>query len=1009
MEVRVVVRGVRRRVDLPLPALALSAAIALASTTPAAAPPGAAPKEAATAVAPLAPSDSARLDAEARAPATDVRIAPSSRGVLGAWLVVGPFRAAPHAAFDAGPAGVSGIDESHLAPSSGDVLGGERDFGVPRKKPPARWMIASSNDGSIDLKGALEASGTDLVAYAAGTIHVERAGRHLLLLGVDDGVRVSIDGRAVYTRDDPRPVREDDDIITLDLTAGDHDVLLKLHQRDGAWAFRARLVDATLGVPIGSYLRLPGTTADDARTLAGKMSLVSIDRTFDPASEPPRYRPRITVRFPEGAPRGVPIPVTTRLAKGDETIFDVNAGGVPVTSSGAGELVIALPAIAPQNANLSLDVVAGGRTIKSTFPARTATEQALVRATRALAATPADAAWLPASSRTTAEYLTKRLAGLLAKGDVDVEAQNDEARDVDRLAAALEQKNDPYATATGAMRRAIKSPIDGEPTEFGLYVPPWYKSTRKFPLVVALHGLNGYALGMMRWLFGGDDPKRDQSWEDRHVGALPPADAIIVTPQAYGNTLYRELGEVDVMNVVSWAMKTYNIDETRVTITGPSMGGIGSASIPLHFPHVFAAAMPLCGYHSYLIRHDVAGRPQRPWERFLAEERSNVLWAENGEHLPLFIVHGTEDKPEENSGVLIDRYEKLGFAIKHEHPDAGHNVWQQTYEDLAGLKWLMRRAMNPHPGHVRFKTTRTRWSKSAWVTVDELAKESGWADVDARVRGKTKITLTSSNIGALTLARDASLLDTSAATTVVADGQSLSFDTGETIALHRDAAGAWQKGPAEHTGLAKRGTITGPIRDVFYEPITFVYATGGDDARANEEVARSFSRIRGGVSVSYPIMTDVEFLAKNEPLANDRALFLVGRTNKVLAALEQIAPMPIRVEAGSVTVGSERFTGRELGAAFIRPNPARPDRYVVVVAGSDVPGTLRALSLPDLLPDFAVWDESIAPSRGQILLGAGSLRAGGLFKNDWSLPLVISDPLAKAPRAPVTAPKDEQD
>jgi poly(3-hydroxybutyrate) depolymerase len=677
-----------------------------------------------------------------------------------------------------------------------------------------------------------------------------------------------------------------------------------------------------------------------------------------------------------------------------------------VTSAGAGELVVALPAVGQESAMLSLDVVAGGRTIKSSFPSRTATENALVRATRALAATPADAAWLPASSRTSIEWLEKRLSGLVAKGDVDVEAQNEEARELDRFAAALEQKNDPYANATGAMRRALESPIDGHPTEFGLYVPPWYKPSRKFPLVVALHGLNGYALGMMRWLFGGDDPKRDQSWEDRHVGALPPADAIIVTPQAHGNTLYRDLGEVDVMNIVAWAMKTYAIDESRVTITGPSMGGIGAASIPFHFPHVFAAAMPLCGYHSYLIRRDVAGHPQRPWERFLAEERSNVLWAENGEHLPLFIVHGTEDKPEENSGVLIERYEKLGFSIKHEHPDAGHNVWQQTYEELAGLKWLMRRATSLHPAHVRFKTTRTRWNKSAWLTVDELAKESGWADVDARVRGKTKVTLTTTGVSALTLARDASLLDASALTTVTADAQTFVFDPSEPMALHRDDAGVWKKGPAEHTGLVKKGTITGPIRDVFYEPITFVYAAGGDDARANEEVARSFARIRWGVQVSYPILSDAEFLAKNEPLANDRALFLVGRTNKVLAALEQIAPMPVHVDAAAVTVGSERFTGRELGAAFIRPNPARPDRYVVVVAGADVPGTLRALSLPDLLPDFVVWDEGVAPSRGQVLLGAGSLRAGGFFKKDWSLPQVISDPLARTTRP---GAKDEHD
>jgi hypothetical protein len=84
----------------------------------------------------------------------------------------------------------------------------------------------------------------------------------------------------------------------------------------------------------------------------------------------------------------------------------------------------------------------------------------------------------------------------------------------------------------------------------------------------------------------------------------------------------------------------------------------------------------------------------------------------------------------------------------------------------------------------------------------------------------------------------------------------------------------------------------------------------------------------------------------------------------------------------------------------------RPDRYVAVLAGADIPGTLRALSLPDLLPDFIVWDEAIAPSRGQILLGAGSARAGGFFGMDWSLPSSIADPLAKTVRP---AAKSEYD
>ncbi len=147
-------------------------------------------------------------------------------------------------------------------------------------------------------------------------------------------------------------------------------------------------------------------------------------------------------------------------------------------------------------------------------------------------------------------------------------------------------------------------------------------------------------------------------------------------------------------------------------------------------------------------------------------------------------------------------------------------------------------------------------------------------------------------------------------------------------------------------------------------------------------------------------MSDAEFIARNEPLANERALFLVGRTNKVLQALELIAPLPIHVDAGAVRIGAQRIAGREVGAAFVYPNPARGDRYVVVVAGADVGGTLRALSLPDLLPDFAVWDEGVAPARGQLLLGSGTLRAAGLFRNDWSLPPTWADPLAKVPRAP---------
>ncbi|HEX4514944.1 MAG TPA: hypothetical protein VH054_15470, partial [Polyangiaceae bacterium] len=289
-----------------------------------------------------------------------------------------------------------------------------------------------------------------------------------------------------------------------------------------------------------------------------------------------------------------------------------------------------------------------------------------------------------------------------------------------------------------------------------------------------------------------------------------------------------------------------------------------------------------------------------------------------------------------------------------------------------------------------------RDDKSYWAHIGELAAPDVWGQVDARVATRTSIGATTSGIAELSFDRDPALLDEKQPIQVAIDGTTLTFDGA--IVMHK-AGAAWLAGPAKHDGPWKRGELTGPIRDAFHAPLEFVWgASDPAQARANEEVARAWAAIRYGVSVRYPIISDVEFFARGESVGNDRPLFLVGnaKSNQVVRALE--GELPIKIDGDAITMAGRRFTGDELGAAFVRPNPRRTDRYLVVVEGTSAIGTWRSLSLPDLLPDFVIWDKSVAPARGQMLLSAGALLAGGFFKNDWSLPEKTDDPLARTVR-----------
>jgi hypothetical protein len=909
--------------------------------------------------------------------ADDLVVFPSRSGVISAWL--GTEAALPAINQNMDRDAVRAVDGSlHIA--RGSDIGGSR-----------KLRIIATADERFDLKRDLH---PDRQAVLASVLRAREDAKLLLLVNTDDGIAVTLDQSTLYLRDKARTRGLDDDVIALDLPKGDHNLVIHLHQKSSEWTVRTRLVDQLDGLaPRDVSFVLPQVPNDESVALAQKLASIDLQLAVSQQG----YSPSLLVRFAGGMPALTKLPVSAKCvvkSHGASTdLFQLQLGEIARDSRSPFDFRASLPLVSPQDIKetdggvLSCEVdFAGRKTVIDRASAKSARES-LAKIDLALAqldSNPQAKLSDPQVLRSTLRLARTRLEGFISSGDSDASAIVEEAAFVDRFLSPLFSGQDPIQAFRGPARLAYNSILDGADHPFGLYLPPTFGNNpqKTYPLVVVLHGLNGQPMQMIRWFFGRDDGAHNGYWEDRHWGQLPDLDAIVVSPSGFGNLGYRDSGEVDIMTLRDWAIKTFPVDTKHVYVTGPSMGGIGSGAVALRYADHWGAAAPLCGYHSFFLRNDMQGRRRRYWEDQQAEFWSNAYWAENGLNLPLLIVHGKKDLPEANSGVLIDRYKHLGYSMEHEHPDAGHDVWQRTYEDFKAFHWLMRHEIDPEPRKVVLRAASLRYADNFWVHVRKLAHSMDWADVTASVVSKDRIDLTVQGATQLHLDRPKSRLDDTLPLRVHLDGTDLTFNSSENIDLHLEGD-SWAKGELPPpSGLSKSRGLSGPLRDIYLEPLVFVYGTQDPAlARINYEVARSLAEPSPGVEIKWSVVADSEV---DEPLANSHSLFLIGtpKTNSYLRAIDP--QLPIHVDGDAVVVGDKKYTGEDLGTVFIYPNPQSPSHYVAVAGGPSPGGMMRVLSLPRFLPDYAVYDLN-SEARSQIVLGSAAFLDGGNFDEAWRI------------------------
>ena len=122
--------------------------------------------------------------------------------------------------------------------------------------------------------------------------------------------------------------------------------------------------------------------------------------------------------------------------------------------------------------------------------------------------------------------------------------------------------------------------------DYLLYLPKDYGKTQdKWPLMIFLHGAGERGSDLNKVKVHGP-PKL----VERGKG-LP---FIIVSPQCPSGHWWPTKVET-VMALIDDIVEKYNVDESRIYLTGLSMGGYGTWAIACAHPERFAAIVPICG------------------------------------------------------------------------------------------------------------------------------------------------------------------------------------------------------------------------------------------------------------------------------------------------------------------------------------------------------------------------------------------------------------------------------
>ena len=206
-------------------------------------------------------------------------------------------------------------------------------------------------------------------------------------------------------------------------------------------------------------------------------------------------------------------------------------------------------------------------------------------------------------------------------------------------------------------QQKMKTTIQAE-INYLMFLPKDYANTGKpSPMIVFLHGSGER----------GSDLEKVKAWgPPAIVEKNPDFPFIVLSPQCPEGqwwNIFLLKGMIDDV------LAKYNVDKSRVYLTGLSMGGFGAWELAMTFPDYFAAVAPICG----------GGNP------ILVSKLKNT---------PVWVFHGKKDEsvPEQQSAIMVEALKKIGANVEYTVlPEGSHSdAWIYAYDKAGLFDWFLK-------------------------------------------------------------------------------------------------------------------------------------------------------------------------------------------------------------------------------------------------------------------------------------------------------------------------------